>query len=125
MFLCDAPVTNSVVSPTGPPGPPGKPEVTGTDKKSVALKWAPPEEDGGSPITSYVVEYRPKDSYNWQRKSDGIVPDTTFSVTGLKENSEYEFRVSAENKAGVGPPSPPTAPVKVVEPIGTWLSGTR
>ncbi|XP_046554801.1 titin-like [Haliotis rubra] len=72
--------------PWGPPGPPGKPEVTGTDKKSVALKWAPPEEDGGSPITNYVVEYRPKDSYNWQRKSDGIVPDTTFSVTGLKEN---------------------------------------
>ena len=101
------------------PGAPGTPEITGTDKKSVALKWTPPQTDGGAPVFNYVVQYRGAGSYNWLRANETTtVPDTTFSVTNLRENAEYEFRVSAENKAGVGPASPPTAPVRVIEPIG-------
>ena len=66
-----------------------------------------------------MVQYRGAGSYNWLRANETTtVPDTTFSVTNLRENAEYEFRVSAENKAGVGPASPPTAPVRVIEPIG-------
>lgn len=101
------------------PGRPGIPDVTGTDKSSVALKWTAPESDGGSPIFNYVVEHRPAGSSQWIRSNETLtVPDTTFSVTGLKENKEYEFRVSAENKAGVGEASKSTPPVKVVKPIG-------
>ncbi|ESO99761.1 hypothetical protein LOTGIDRAFT_141663, partial [Lottia gigantea] len=99
------------------PGRPAAPEVTGTDKKSAALKWTPPESDGGSPITNYIIEYRPKGSFNWTKANDSTVPDTTFSVTGLREKSEYQFRISAENRAGVGEPSEPTKPVLVEEPI--------
>ncbi|KAI8775760.1 titin isoform X2, partial [Biomphalaria glabrata] len=100
------------------PGRPGVPEVTGTDKSSVALKWTAPESDGGAPIFNYVVEYRPVSTTQWIHANETLtVPDTTFSVTGLKENKEYEFRVSAENKAGVGEASKATRPVKVVKSI--------
>ncbi|KAK7507540.1 hypothetical protein BaRGS_00001475, partial [Batillaria attramentaria] len=100
------------------PSRPGTPDITGTDKSSVALKWAPPESDGGSPITNYVVQYRPSGTTQWIRANETMtVPDTTFSVTGLKENAEYEFRVAAENRAGVGEASSPTKPVKVIKPI--------
>ena len=105
---------------TDKPGPPGMPEVTGTDNKSVALKWTVPESDGGAPIFNYVVEYRLETSRSWERanlKGDNVA-ETTYSVQGLREGKEYCFRVSAENKAGVGEPSKPTAPVKVVKPIG-------
>lgn len=93
--------------------------MTGTDKSSIALKWITPESDGNSPIFNYVVEFRPESSTQWKRANESVtVPDSTFSVTGLKEGKEYVFRVSAENKVGVGEPSKPTKPIKVVEPNG-------
>lgn len=107
---------------TDKPGPPSTPEIMGTDSSSVALKWTPPEDDGGSPIFNYVIEHRLVGAFRWTTANDVAVPETTFSVTGLTENSEYEFRVSAENKAGVGQPSPPTKPVKVQAPIGECVT---
>lgn len=44
--------------------------------------------------------------------------DTTLKVTDVKENSEYQFRVIAENKAGPGQPSEPCAPVVAKRPYG-------
>lgn len=36
------------------------PTVTDWDKDHVDLKWTPPKEDGGAPITGYVVEKKDK-----------------------------------------------------------------
>ena len=47
--------------------------------------------------------------------------NTEFTVKGLKEDANYEFRIAAENKAGVGPASEPTAPVKAKEPVCKYL----
>lgn len=91
----------------------------GTDNSSVALKWAPPAEDGGAPITNYVIEYKPVDAFRWLKANETqTVMETTFSVTGLKEGSQLEFRVAAQNKAGVGEASEPTKRVKVEAPLG-------
>ena len=109
----------SFLTPTAVPGKPGTPDITGTDKSSVALKWVAPDSDGGSPITNYLVQFRLSGSTQWLLANDTVtVPDTTFSVTGLKEGKEYEFRVAAQNRAGTGEFSAPTKPVKVIKPIG-------
>lgn len=100
------------------PNAPGTPKIIKTDKTSADLKWTPSTEDGGAPITNYVIEYRPSGSVRWNRANSSPVTETTFSVADLKEGSEYEFRVSAENKAGVGPASEPSKSVKVEKPLG-------
>ena len=61
-------------------------------------------------------------SSRWLPASQNIkVPETSFTVHELVEGTNYEFRVSAENKAGVGPPSPPSGPVTAKEPISELI----
>ena len=103
------------------PGKPEAPEVTLTTATSVAISWKPPLSDGGAEVYNYVVEYRMDGGFKWTRATEDDNPDTKCTITGLKTNREYEFRIAAENRAGVGPPSEPTAPVAVKEVIGQSL----
>ncbi len=104
---------------TDKPGKPDPPKIDKIMKNSVALSWKPPKDDGGAPITNYVVEYKLEEGFKWtEANPDETVPDLKYIVKGLKEGQTYEFRFAAQNKAGVGPASDPTAPVKVKEPVG-------
>ncbi|XP_074642623.1 twitchin-like [Tubulanus polymorphus] len=104
--------------PWDKPGAPGKPVYSDIKDKSIKLTWTPPENDGGAPIINYVIEYRLKDGKSWKQANvDVTVIETTYTVTGLKTDSEYVFRVSAENKVGRGPPAENSEPVKIKAPL--------
>ena len=47
------------------PGAPGRPEPTDWDKDFVDLKWEPPKNDGGAPITGYIVEKKERGTGKW------------------------------------------------------------
>jgi len=94
----------------------------------VKLSWLPPEDDGGTPITSYLVRYMDIDSGEWVTACTTSTPSAT--ATGLKPGHLYQFEVSAINKEGQSepiftgdpilaenpyrPPSPPGEP-KIVD----------
>ncbi len=84
---------------------------------SVGLKYIPPKDDGGAEIFNYIIEYRVDGGFKWLRSSQDVSTDLVHTVQGLIEGNMYEFRVAAENKAGVGPFSDPTLPVKAKEPL--------
>ena len=106
----------------GPPPPPPPPPVPdaptnllleGGDKQ-VKLTWEAPENDGGSAITDY--EYRIDGKGDWI--SIGST-DTTHTVTGLVNGTEYVFQVRAVTAAGSSAPSnrveaTPIAPVTLL-----------
>ncbi|XP_064634017.1 twitchin-like isoform X9 [Lineus longissimus] len=106
--------------PFDTPGEPGEPKCVTTSEDSVSLAWSPPRKDGGAPIKGYVIEKREKGDKGWQKASFADVPGTEYTVKGLKEGKDYEFRVAAVNAAGPGKFSecsesikaraPPTAP---------------
>lgn len=45
-----------------------------------------------------------------------FVPDTKYAVGGLVEDMEYEFRVTAVNRAGEGIPSAASNPILAKDP---------
>uniref|UniRef100_A0A0N5A493 non-specific serine/threonine protein kinase n=1 Tax=Parastrongyloides trichosuri TaxID=131310 RepID=A0A0N5A493_PARTI len=98
-------------NPYHEPGKPSEPEITDWDTDRVSLKWDPPDNDGGAPITQYIIEKRNKHSRDWQECGKVTGQDTETTVTGLKEGEEYQFRIVAVNKAGPGEPSDPSRKV--------------
>ena len=95
------------------PGQPGTPEVTKITKDTASLTWTAPQSDGGSEITNYIVEVREVGDKKWKRanKTDKV-KGLKYDVSNLREGTEYEFRVTAENKAGEGKPSGSSRTVK-------------
>ena len=104
------------------PGAPSKPEPSNVSTTTIHLKWSPPQSDGGNAITSYIIEQRESFARSWTRVLETKTTDVECTITGLKEGSEYQFRVSAENKAGVGKPSEPSTPLVAKSPYGRFES---
>ena len=110
---------------------------------SVILTWTAPADDGGSPITNYVIYYRttsPPGStwYTYNTNSSA----TTATISFLSPSTSYDFKVAAQNAAGVGIFSspivssssynPPTAPTNLVANTNssgfivlTWNASTQ
>lgn len=98
------------------PGRPGAPDIKDMTASTAKLEWKAPDTDGGSPITNYVVEMRAAGETRWSKlNKDLTVTETSYEVTGINWDKKLEFRVTAENKAGLGEPSPPSAPTKYGE----------
>lgn len=59
--------------------------------------------------------------FKWLQANKGdMIPDTKYTVMKLEAEQLYEFRIAAENKAGVGPASDPTIPTVVKERVGEY-----
>lgn len=83
------------------------------------LSWSVPASDGGSPLIDYVVEYRLTSGGVWAVFSDGISTTASTTVSGLTNDTSYDFRVSAVNVIGQGAPATyvsgtPGAPAQVL-----------
>ena len=103
---------------TDVPDAPGKPKVSDVTATTMTIQWTPPPSDGGAPIKGYIIEKRDTTSMRWLKVSVDLEKETTFNITGLVQGTSYEFRVSAENKAGVSKPSPPSDTWKAKPPYG-------
>lgn len=97
------------------PSPPGKPIVLKVGRHYADLKWEPPQSDGGSKITGYVIEKKEMGSAVWSKCSDYSVPECNYTALNLVDQSVYEFRVFAVNAIGRSEPSMCTTPVKICE----------
>lgn len=86
------------------PSQPGELEILSISKDSVNLQWEKPECDGGKEILGYWVEYRQSGDSAWKKSSKDRIKDRQFTIGGLLEATEYEFRVFAENETGLSRP---------------------
>ena len=84
--------------------PRGPLEISDVTRNSVRLSWHPPSDDGGVAVTGYVIERRELTRQNWVRCARVKAHATSQTVTNLTENTEYYFRVMAENIEGLSEP---------------------
>ncbi len=102
------PASDKVVLKVFPPSPPGVPDVSDVTNVSVKLNWTAPESDGGSKVTGYIIEMKDTHKERWHRANRIPTKNLELVVQDLVENTEYEFRVLAQNKVGLSEPSGPS-----------------
>lgn len=103
-------------APFDVPSAPGIPKVTEVGDDFVHLEWEKPESDGGARIQGYWIDKREVGSEVWRRVNVAICPATQINCANLVEGRQYEFRVFAQNEAGLSPPSSNSSSVKVIDP---------
>jgi len=103
-------------NPYRPPSSPGEPKIVDFDNKSVTLRWEKPKNDGGRPISHYIIQKKDKFG-GWfdalitdDQNCTATIDELEARVPGLSEGKWYQFRVIAVNKAGESDPSPETKP---------------
>lgn len=99
------------------PSQPGEIDIVRVTNNSVAIRWQAPECDGGKEILGYWVEYRKSIESTWKKCNKQRLKEKDFTIAGLAEATEYEFRVLAENETGM------SRPRRTATCIKTKLSG--
>jgi len=100
-----APSNEVSATPIGPPQPPTGLTATGALLK-INLSWNPPSNDGGSPITGYMIEKSTDNGNTWFTiQSNTGSTAATYSDSNVVPLVTYTYRVSSINSAGISNPS--------------------
>ena len=89
------------------PDPPGRPDVSPHASGSLAVYWTGPASDGGSAVTGYRVQWK-EAADSWDTAADvseATATETSHTITGLTDGTEYSVRVLAINDVGESAPS--------------------
>lgn len=119
MYICLYCCCNNFVS--DPPGKPDAPEIEDWDIDHIDISWKAPKSDGGAPITGYMIEKRDKFNIRWSSALEVPADQRRATVSHLTENKDYQFRVTAINKAGPGVPSEASPTTTAKSRYGIYL----
>ncbi|XP_029768650.1 stonustoxin subunit beta-like [Terrapene carolina triunguis] len=97
-----------------PPSKPLPPLIDGIRHNCVQLTFNP-SDSGRAAISGYLVEYRIVGQENWTAVDVNSTQET-FTVTGLRSNTEYQFRYAAVSEPGLSESSDVSDPVKTLPP---------
>lgn len=101
-------------------GAPSKPEgplkVKDVTKNGAKLQWEKPKDDGGVPVSAYVVEKLDMQTGRWVPVGRSQKPE--MEVKGLVEGHEYKFRVKAVNDEGESEPLETESTIIAKNPYG-------
>ena len=118
-------VSGSFMTSAGAPSSPRNLLVTHGDRE-LSVGWSSPGNDGGAPITGYVVEWKSGDQgYSSSRRMSLDVGTSTTEIVDLTNGVQYTIRVIAVNAFGYGLPVEAKAIPSIVPaspPSGTIVS---
>lgn len=95
--------------------------ISNVTESSADLTWKPPSSDGGSPLTSYIIEARPVTSSSWKQVGKVKGDETSFTVPDLRLDTEYLFRVFAVNAEGQSSPLEGKESARPTKKLSKWF----
>lgn len=113
--------TDMTVSLTAIPGPPSTPWLSFVSRESLTVCWNEPVTDGGNPVFGYHLQMKERSSLLWQKVNKMPISGNQWRVTNVCPGLIYEFKVAAENAAGVGKMSKTSEEVLAIDACGTYL----
>ncbi|GBP08917.1 Twitchin [Eumeta japonica] len=78
---------------------PGKPQIVDWSSNHADLKWRVPDDDGGAPITGYVVEKKDNNTGKWVKVLETNTPEPKARVNDLIEGEPPATKTWFHNKA--------------------------
>lgn len=103
------------------PGPPSTPWVSFVSRESLTVCWHEPVVDGGNPVFGYHVQMKERSSILWQNVNKTAIPANQIRVTNICPGMIYEFKVAAENLAGIGKFSKTSEEVLAIDACGRFI----
>lgn len=101
---CSEPLESATITVQAvmePPSPPRGPiETSGMTSTSFELMWQPSENNGGSKITEYIVEFKESKKKVWKVIGTTNGNETSLLIENLTANRAYDFKIYAKNKIG-------------------------
>ena len=89
--------------PIVPPTAPRNVTIMNISATSMSLSWERPLDDGGTPITNYIITYHSNAEDHMTINTD--IVQFTIQLNDLAPFTAYQLQVSAENFIGIGPAS--------------------
>ena len=87
--------------PTDKPTPPlGPLEILEASSDCVEIKWRSPKDDGGSPITNYILERNQIGRNTW-KKLGQIPGEAYYRDVDVEHGRKYCYRIRAETVEGI------------------------
>uniref|UniRef100_H2LSF2 Immunoglobulin like and fibronectin type III domain containing 1, tandem duplicate 3 n=1 Tax=Oryzias latipes TaxID=8090 RepID=H2LSF2_ORYLA len=86
-----------VLKPTPPMGPV---EIIESSSSCIEFKWRPPRDDGGLPISNYILERQQIGRNSW-KKLGKIGSDAKYRDTDVDHGRKYCYHIRAETDHGI------------------------
>ncbi len=89
------------VPPVSPPSAPQNLQASAVSSSQINLSWSAPSNNGGSPVTGYMIERSKDNGITWSTiVSNTGSASTIYLDAGLVHSTTYTYQVSAINSAG-------------------------
>ena len=94
-------------TPAAAPGVPREMMIE-PGNQQLTVTWQPPADDGGSPVTGYLVQWKDTGEEFSDTQRRATVTNPRHQIPNLDNGSTYTVQVRAVNLTGTGPPASET-----------------